>query len=174
MNDATSTKQPRNSVRALPPVLAIIMLLLANCSQGPIAASYRINFGNVQNAVATEFVETFVFNAKGIEKTICKDIIDTKRNGGELAKALSQSPKAQTPCELIANVTAEVPVEFGSRAIVVVGKRQGSDFLIGCTAQEIGPDQPVAVVKLERVVPDDPDPDTKCTSLVDYCGGGCK
>ncbi len=175
-----------------------LALLVAACSSStavvevpaqPTIARYRVAFPSTNVAVTTETMQAFVFDATDTAKngTDCLSLITKRRSGGELpgdALKLLESEPA-TPCDLLSTTAASdkgeplagkkgaLATTYGNRSFLVVTRRGGADYFLGCTTREITSADTTVEVALSPANATISVPPSTCASLSDKCAARC-
>jgi hypothetical protein len=145
----------------------------------PSKGTYTIAFPSTAAAVATDYIQIYVFDVNGDRASICEDLITTRLNTPEDLKPSVDPPAPPTNvCELRAGAKP-IEVPYGEHALLALGQRRKGDsggtqdFLIGCAVMTIGDgDAPVPIpVRLVNV--NLPVPSTKCGSVQEFCEKTC-
>lgn len=177
---------------------AMVGLFVVACSSStevvevpaqPTTAHYQIAFPSVNVAVTTETMQVFVFDAAGGAKngTDCLTLITKRRSGGDLptdALKLFES-EPTTPCDLLATTAASdkgeplagkkgvVVTGYGVRSFLVVTRRAGTDYFLGCTTREITTAGATVEVALSPANATISVPTSTCVTLSSKCAAQC-
>jgi hypothetical protein len=150
------------------------------CSAGeesPTAGIVAMQFPSTQAAVATDFVQLFVFDITPEQRaSICLDKIGARKRQEPLNATLSPPP--WNICELLAG-RRPATIPYGEKAILAVAQRkdrndQLQDFMIGCAVQTLGDGDAPLPVRLSLINVGTPVPETNCATVGDYCGSRCQ
>ena len=155
----------------------------------PTRAHYQVAFPSVNVAATTESMQVFVFDATNGTKngTDCLTLITKRRSGGDLpsdALKLFES-EPTTPCDLLATTGASDKAEplagkkgivvtgYGTRSFLVVTRRAGSDYFLGCTTREITSADATVEVALSPANATISVPTSTCATLSSKCSAQC-
>jgi hypothetical protein len=164
----------------LVPLLALGAILLGACTAGeasPTAGVVSMQFPSTQAAVATDFVQLFVFDITPEQReTVCLDKIGARKRQEPLNASLTPPP--WNICELLAG-RRPATIPYGEKAILAVAQRkdrndQLQDFMIGCAVQTLGEGDAPLPVRLALLNVGTPVPETNCATVGDYCGSRCQ
>jgi hypothetical protein len=171
---------------ALAALAALAVTTAMACSQkatGPSAGHYTVEFESPGDAVATDFVQIYVFDIVDESKrpTLCQDLISTRiTNPGSLKPSVDPPAPPTNICEMQAGVKP-ISLPYGEHAILAVAQRKDAkdaskldDLLIGCTIMTIGEGDAPLPIQLRQVNQAQPLPPTNCATVSDYCGGKCQ
>jgi hypothetical protein len=144
----------------------------------PTRGVYTVQFPSTAAAIATDFVEIFVFPAGEPDRDVCADLVVRRKNDpGSLHPEVDPPAPATNICEMRAG-RKPIVVPYGEHALLAVAQRRDThdqlkDFLVGCAIMSIGNgDAPLPIpLRLVDVVQDVPA--TKCPAVQDYCEGRC-
>jgi hypothetical protein len=146
---------------------------------GPSQGRYTVEFPTTEAAVATDFVQVFVFDVIDETKrgSLCDDLISTRITAPATLKPSVDPPAPATNiCEMRAGIKP-VTIPYGEHALLAVAQRRNKDqlqdLLIGCTIMTIGDGDAPLPIQLRLVNPTQQLPTTNCASVGDYCGGKC-
>lgn len=155
--------------------LALLSLVLLGCTSGeasPSQGSYTIKFPSTAAAVATDYVQIFVYDFTPDQRPFaCADIVAARKRKDNSAKPVVSGPQTNV-CELL-NGTKPITVPYGEKAVLAVGLRDTQDFLIGCVIQTFGDGNAPLAIPLELVDLGVDVPETTCTSVGDRCNKVC-
>ena len=154
---------------------AVVGLTLTACSaksSGPSTWNYAVNFHSIASAVSTDTLEVSVFDAT-LPAPSCAALVQKRRSKVELPKPLISVP-ATAVCDL-ANGQGQMTVVYGTYQVLVVGKRKGQDWLIGCNTQHVTRDEDPGTLQIDLTNFDDSVlvAPTGCQTLSSHCSGGC-
>jgi hypothetical protein len=162
-------------------VLALLGLFgLVACTAGeasPTGGVVSMQFPSTQAAVATDFVQLFVFDITPEQRnSVCLDKIGARKRQEPLNASLTPPP--WNICELLAG-RRPATIPYGEKAILAVAQRkdrndQLQDFMIGCAVQTLGEGDAPLPVRLSLVNVGTPVPETNCATVGDYCGSRCQ
>ena len=164
----------------LPLLGAIVAVFGSACTAGeasPTAGVVSMQFPSTQAAVATDFVQLFVFDITPEQReTICLDKIGARKRQEPLNASLTPPP--WNICELLAG-RRPATIPYGEKAILAVAQRkdrndQLQDFMIGCSVQTLGEGDAPLPVRLALLNVGTPVPETNCATVGDYCGSRCQ
>jgi hypothetical protein len=153
---------------------------LVACSAGeaaPTSGIVTMQFPSTQAAVATDFVQLFVFDIPPEERSnVCLDKIAARKRAEPLNASLTPPP--WNICELLAG-RRPATIPYGEKAILAVAQRkdrndQLQDFMIGCSVQTLGDGDAPLPVRLSLLDVGTPVPETNCATVGDYCGSRCQ
>lgn len=152
--------------------------VVIGCAESdPTGGAYTIAFPSTAAAVATDFVQLYVFDVTDQNRgSICQQVITTRSAApGTLAPTQTAAPA--NICEM--NLGRKpITFAYGEHAILAVAQRkdaQGTlqDFLIGCAVMTIGEGDAPLPIPVHLVSAGTPVPVTKCGSVGEYCDGRC-
>lgn len=155
-------------------------VLCSACSAGeasPTTGSVTVQFPSTQAAVATDFVQLFVFDITPEQRgTVCLDKIGARKRQEPLNANLTPPP--WNICELLAG-RRPATIPYGEKAILAVAQRkdrndQLQDFMVGCSIQTLGDGDAPLPVRLALLNVGTPVPETNCATVGDYCGSRCQ
>jgi hypothetical protein len=155
----------------------------------PTTAHYQVAFPSTNVAVTTETMQVFVFDATDTTKngTDCLTLITKRRSGGDLpadALKLFESEPA-SPCDLLSTTVASdkgepltgkkgaLATTYGNRSFLVVTRRAGADYFLGCTTRAITSTDTTVEVALSPADATISVPASMCASLSDKCAARC-
>ena len=151
------------------------------CSAGeasPSAGTVTMQFPSTQAAVATDFVQIYVFDVTTPQErtSICLDKITARKRKEALDASLTPPP--WNICELLAG-RRPATIPYGEKAILAVAQRKDrnnelQDFMLGCSVQTLGDGDAPIPVHLALVDVRTPVPETNCATVGDYCGSRCQ
>jgi hypothetical protein len=153
---------------------------LVACSAGeasPTSGTVTVQFPSTQAAVATDFVQLFVFDITPEQRsTVCLDKIGARKRQEPLNATLTPPP--WNICELLAG-RRPATIPYGEKAILAVAQRkdrndQLQDFMIGCSIQTLGDGDAPLPVRLALLNVGTAVPETNCATVGDYCGSRCQ
>ena len=153
---------------------------LVACSAGeasPTAGVVTMQFPSTQAAVATDFVQLFVFDVTPEQREkVCLEKIGARKNQEPLNASLTPPP--WNICELLAG-RRPATIPYGEKAILAVAQRKDrnnelQDFMIGCAVQTLGDGDAPIPVRLALLDVRTPVPDTNCATVGDYCNSRCQ
>ncbi|HWL87021.1 MAG TPA: hypothetical protein VNO21_14540, partial [Polyangiaceae bacterium] len=142
----------------------------------PVRGTFTVNFSSVKAAVATDTLLVFAFDTGG-DANLCGTLVGSRQSKANWPKNPLTSGTFAT-CNVLTGQGGSLgAVDFGDRAIVVVGQSKGSDLFIGCEPTTIGNGDVSVAVSLMPIDPSGVSPDsinaTKCTTVADHCAGNC-
>lgn len=155
--------------------MAFGALLVSACSSEspPSKGNIGVLFPSTAAAVATDYLQFFVFDGPSSEAerpTLCQDLIQARKKGD------TPSPGEQSPpihvCDALEGAVP-VTIPYGEHAVLVLGQRNGKDFLVGCTLQTFGKGDAVLPVSLSLINASASLPSKTCPSLSDFCSEVC-
>ena len=162
-------------------ILGAVVLGIAACTSGeasPSAGTVTMQFPSTQAAVATDFVQLFVFDVNSPEErgTLCQDKVAARKANAPLNPSLT--PQPWNICELLAG-RRPATIPYGEKAILAVAQRKDrnnelQDFMIGCAVQTLGDGDAPLPIYLSLIDVRTPVPDTNCATVADYCGSRCQ
>lgn len=150
------------------------------CSGGeasPTGGVVTVQFPSTQAAVATDFVQLFVFDITPEQRpSVCLDKVTARKREEKLNESLAPPP--WNICELLAG-RRPATIPYGEKAILAVAQRKDrnnelQDFMIGCSVQTLGDGDAPIPVRLALIDVRTPVPDTNCATVGDYCGSRCQ
>lgn len=154
---------------------------LVACSAGeasPSGGTVTMQFPSTQAAVATDFVQLYVFdvNTPAERSSICLDKITARKRKEPLGASLTPPP--WNICELLAG-RRPATIPYGEKAILAVAQRKDrnnelQDFMLGCSVQTLGDGDAPIPVRLALIDVRTPVPETNCATVGDYCGSRCQ
>jgi len=166
--------------RSLFSVLVLGLVGVAACSSGeasPTSGTVTMQFPSTQAAVATDFVQLYVFDISPDQRSsICLDKITARRREEPLNPSLTPPP--WNICELLQN-RRPATIPYGEKAILAVAQRKDrnnelQDFMIGCSVQTLGDGDAPIPVRLALLDVRTPVPETNCATVGDYCSSRCQ
>jgi hypothetical protein len=161
-------------------VAGLLLGGIVACSAGeasPTSGIVTMQFPSTQAAVATDFVQLFVFDVGPDQAaSICLDKIQARKRQEPLDASLTPPP--WNICELLAG-RRPATLPYGEKAVLAVAQRkdkndQLQDFMIGCAVQTLGDGDAPIPVRLSLVNVGTPVPETNCATVGDYCGSRCQ
>lgn len=154
------------------PAVLLTLLLTPACGGAPepTAASYRLQFPSVAAAASTDTVELYLH--AGDEREICQELTLKRISKQPLPEDIVELP-ATSPCEILAGGGPNLDIAYGPTALLVVGRRSGDDFVIGCTRFEATSEPFEVVVTLTLAGSSVAPPSSTCKELSDKCEGRC-
>jgi hypothetical protein len=168
--------QPRPPRLGLAAVAAIVVGAGAGaCAHdesdaAPVRIAYTVAFPSIAAAVAADEVQIGAYPDEG--PSTCLSLVQKRSSQLDLPAPVAP-PVAGTPCALAGDDAASIEAGFGRIALLVVARRQGADFLIGCTMQSVTEHVESARVPLTLFSNTVVVPETTCATLSSHCGGGC-
>lgn len=154
---------------------------LVACSAGeasPTAGTVTMQFPSTQAAVATDFVQLYVFDVATPQErsSICLDKITARKRKEPLEASLTPPP--WNICELLAG-RRPATIPYGEKAILAVAQRKDrnnelQDFMLGCSVQTLGDGDAPIPIHLALVDVRTSVPETNCATVGDYCGSRCQ
>lgn len=166
----------RSSRRAL--LLTALAVIGACAEPEPTKGTYTVQFPSTEAAVATDYVQLFVFDVEGDPAKYCDQLIATRiKTPGSLAPKIPPEPSANI-CEMLAGIKP-VTIPYGEYALLAVGQRRNADgraedFMIGCAIMTIGAGDAPKSIQMRPVVENVPLPATTCASVGDFCSRKCQ
>jgi hypothetical protein len=137
----------------------------------PERIAYTVAFPSLAAAVAAEELQIGAYPDEG--PSTCLSLVQKRRSQQALPSPV-RPPVSVAPCGLQAGGDGgALETDLGRVALLVVARRQNSDFLIGCTVQEVADEAEPVRVPLTLFSDVVVVPPTTCTSLATRCGGGC-
>jgi hypothetical protein len=122
-------------------------------------------------AVAVEELQIGAYPDEG--PSTCLSLVQKRLSQQALPSPVSPAATV-SPCSVMASDTSSsIEASFGRVALLVVARRQGADFLIGCSKQRIAENVEPVRVPLTLFSNTVVVPATTCGSLSTHCGGGC-
>jgi hypothetical protein len=153
---------------------------LVACTAGeasPTGGTVTIQFPSTQAAVATDYVQLYVFDVTPEDRgSICLDKVTARKREEPLNPSFT--PPAWNICELLGGRNpATIP--YGEKAILAVAQRKDKnnelqDFMIGCAVETVGDGDAPIPIHLALLDVRTPVPDTNCATVGDYCGLRCQ
>ena len=140
----------------------------------PPPVGYQISFASIDVAAFSETVEVLVYDATKGREALCNELVVKRHsNQGDQIVPLARTQPV-TPCDLLGGKAQKLDVSLGWRAFVGVARRNGQDYLVGCTVTELkgGSPQPVILLDYASSLVEQAKP-TTCQSLSDHCKGAC-
>lgn len=160
------------------PILGLAGLVACSAGEAsPTGGVVTMQFPSTQAAVATDFVQLFVFDITPEQRTsVCLDKIAARKRQEALDASLTLQP--WNICELLAG-RRPATIPYGEKAILAVAQRkdrndQLQDFMIGCSVQTLGDGDAPIPVRMSLVDVRTPVPETNCATVGDYCGSRCQ
>ncbi len=155
------------------PLAALLLVPALACSaeSDPVGEQYTLSFPSTAAAVATESVQLLVFDVPpGTSRAnLCPNLLQKRKSAQPLGKALVEGPPV-SPC----NASKQpVTIPFGEHALFAIARKEGKDYLLGCTLQTIAVGDPPAAVYLTPVTAQVITPTTKCPQLSAFCSRTC-
>lgn len=164
--------------RLVLPLLATLGVVACSAGEAsPTSGVVSMQFPSTQAAVATDFVQIFVFDIKPEEAgSICLDKVSARKRQEPLNASLTPPP--WNICELLAG-RRPATIPYGEKAILAVAQRkdkndQLQDFMVGCAVQTLGDGDAPIPVRLALIDVGTPVPETNCATVGDYCGSRCQ
>lgn len=164
--------------KLLLPVLGLLGVVACSASESaPTTGVVSMQFPSTQAAVATDFVQLFVFDIKPEEaSSVCLDKVGARKRQEPLNASLTPPP--WNICELLAG-RRPATIPYGEKAILAVAQRkdkndQLQDFMVGCAVQTLGDGDAPIPVRLALIDVGTPVPETNCATVGDYCGSRCQ
>ena len=161
-------------------VLAVAATVAA-CTAGDASPSpgvVTMQFPSTQAAVATDFVQLYVFDIKtpAERSSICLDKVTARKRKEPLNESFLPPP--WNICELLAGRRAAT-IPYGEKAVLAVAQRkdrndQLQDFMLGCSVQTLGEGDALVPIRLALIDVRTPVPETNCATVGDYCGSRCQ
>lgn len=149
---------------------------LVACNTEPSPGKVTIDFPSTEAAIATDYVQLYVFEITAAERETFCDAAVSARKGGETLEA-SDTPRAWNVCELLEG-RPPIEIEYGEKAILAVAQRSAGnlleDFMIGCAAAKVGEGNLPVPILLHAIDETKPLPPTSCTTVSDFCGRRCE
>lgn len=149
---------------------------LVACTSGeasPSEGTYTVQFPSTAAAVATDYVQVFVYDFPPDQRAFaCADLVAARKRKDNSAKPVVQGPQVNV-CELL-NGAKPITVPYGERAVMAVGLRGADDFLVGCVIQTFGDGNALLAIPLELIDLGVAVPVTTCNSVGDRCTQVCK
>ena len=162
----------------------LVLLLAASmgvaCTAGeasPTGGVVAMQFPSTQAAVATDFVQLYVFDVTPEQRaSICLDKVQARKREEPLNASLTPPP--WNICELLAG-RRPATIPYGEKAILAVAQRKDAndqlqDFMIGCAVQTLGDGDAPIPVRMALIDVGTPVPETNCATVGDYCGSRCQ
>lgn len=155
---------------------AFVALVVGACSSEspPSRGNIGVVFPSTAAAVATDYLQFFVFDGPSSEAqrpTLCQDLIQARKKGD--TPSPTQESSLIHVCEALEGAVP-VTVPYGEHAVLVVGLRNGKDFLVGCTLQTYGQGDAVLPIALSLIDASSSLPSKTCPTLSDFCSEACK
>ena len=129
-----------------------------------------VAFPSETMAILTDTLETSVFSVS--RDDACEDIFERRRTNQNLPEPMLRTAPTSV-CSLVDGSAGTVDVGFGTRAFLVIGRRKGSELLMGCEVAYVDDRTPPPVVRLTLFDPGAILPTTTCDSVSARCGGRC-
>lgn len=139
-------------------------------SAEPVRIAYTVAFPSIAAAVAVDEVQIGAYPDEG--PSTCLSLVQKRSSQLDLPAPVAP-PVAGPPCALAGGDVASIEAGFGRVALLVVARRQGADFLIGCTVQSVTENVESVRVPLTLFNNTVVVPETTCATLSSHCGGGC-
>lgn len=134
--------------------------------------AYTVAFPSIAAAVAADELQIGAYPDEGA--STCLSLVQKRRTQQALPTPVSP-PVTVAPCGVQAGGDgAAIEAALGRVALLVVARRQGTDFLIGCTEQEIVDNVEPVRIPLTLFSNTVVVPPTECDSLSSRCGGACQ
>lgn len=171
-------KKGATYVKAVAAVMLIAPALLVGCSESvqhraspDSSVEFQVSFSSTAAAIATEALEVDIFVAR--DGADCQSLVLKRRSQQDLPPP--EARLSTTPCLVTQEPGASAArVGYGQFAILVVGKRQGKELVVGCSVAEVGATVSTpANVFLTLFDETSSIPSTACTALSTYCSGTC-
>jgi hypothetical protein len=154
---------------------AIVLGSIAACTAGeesPTQGTYTVQFPSTAAAVATDFVQIFVFDVAPKDRPfICQNLVASRKRKDPL-KPIVTGPQLNV-CEMLKGAKP-ITVPYGEHAVLAVALRNQDDFMTGCVLQTFGDGQPLLSIPVALVGVDVGVPATTCASVGDRCNTTCK
>jgi hypothetical protein len=154
---------------------ALAGALLLACTSGeapPSEGVYTVQFPSTAAAVATDYVQVFVYDFPPDQRAFaCSNLIAARKHKDTSTKPLLIGPQVNV-CELL-NGAKPITVPFGEMAVMAVGLRKTDDFLVGCVIETFGAGDAELAIPLELIDLTVPVPVSACTSVSDRCKQVC-
>jgi hypothetical protein len=153
----------------------LVLAGVAACSAGeasPTESTYTVKFPSTAAAVATDFVQLFVFDVDPAEReVVCQNLVAARKRKEPL-KPVVTGPQVNV-CEMLRGAKP-ITVPYGEKAVLAVALRGADDFLTGCVLQTFGDGTPLLSIPVSLVDLATPVPPTTCNSVGDRCNQVCK
>ncbi|HEU4408003.1 MAG TPA: hypothetical protein VFS43_22265 [Polyangiaceae bacterium] len=170
MSPPAARRPPRRRLAALAALAA------GACSgdgdEGPAErVAYTVAFPSIAAAVAAEELQIRAYPDEG--PSTCLSLVQKRRSQQALPEAASPLVTV-APCGVQGGGDgAAIETALGRFALLVVARRQGADFLIGCAVQEVAEGVEPVRVPLTLFSNTVVVPPTTCASLSSRCSNGC-
>lgn len=143
----------------------------------PSRGTYTVQFPSTAAAIATDYVQLFVFDVDDANRSgICDEVVAARASGRPRDPTLTHP--AVNVCEMLAG-RKPVTISYGEKAILAVAQRRTrtgavEDLLAGCAVMAIGEGDAPEAIPLRFTDASAPLPPTTCASVADFCASKCQ
>lgn len=136
----------------------------------PLDNTYEIDFLAVRTAVSVERIQVWLF--PGGADNVCSDLTARLRSGQALPDPIQTTDEVGL-CDVYNGKAAKFTQSFGDYTVMVLAKRSGKPWLVGCAQGTVTKDSGPLVVSVTPFDATVAIPPTSCTTVRDRCSGAC-
>jgi len=142
-----------------------------NVASPPQEGAYEIDFLSVRTAVSVDLLQVWLFPGAGADSA-CSDLTARLRSGQPLPDGAKTTGEFNL-CEAFDGKTPRLEAGFGNYSVLVLAKRSGKSWLIGCAQGEVTQESGPLLVSVTPFDATVAIPSTTCTSIKSRCSGSC-